>query len=103
MATDDDEEAIRRSLWPENRPYSAEREARYGREIPYLTISPERFVATKGHRILCFSCHRFEFRDARLKQWLQAVYELLTDHGGMTELRRTHLTPEELVTVEREI
>lgn len=102
MATSDDEiESLRRMLHPENQPYSPEREERYKAEFPYLSMSPEEFVARHAHQILAFSLHRYQYQDQRLKAWFQDVYELLRDRARVRELRREYLTPAEIEAAER--
>lgn len=84
---------------PENRPYSAEEED-YKATFPYLTMSPEEYVARKAHVIGAFSCHRTKLKDERLKAWLQRVFDLLIDRERLPALRCQFLTPEEVADIE---
>jgi hypothetical protein len=92
------------ALRPENQPYSQEREDRYKAEFPYLSMSPEEYVARHGHLILCFSLHRFKYHDERLKDWLQRVFDLLTkDRERIPSLRKQYLSADKLAEVENVI
>ncbi|MGA2498952.1 MAG: hypothetical protein ABSH20_14515 [Tepidisphaeraceae bacterium] len=86
---------------PENQPYSAEREERYKATFPYLSMSPEEYVARHSHTILCFSLHDFKYRDDRLKAWLQNVFDLLCNRERVLELRRQYLTAAAIAEAER--
>ena len=66
-------------------------------------MSAEEFVARKSHRILCFSLHLYEYKDERLKSWLQAVFALLGDQANLALLRERILTTTELAEIQQEI
>jgi hypothetical protein len=97
----DDLAALRRSAQPENQPYSAEREEEYKSKFPYLSMSAEEYVARNSQTIFCFSLHRYEYRDSRLKRWLQEVFDLLCNRERVEEVRRLYLTPAEITAAQQ--
>ena len=93
---DSEFERLRQNVLPENEPYSAEREERSKAEFPYLSMTPEEYAARKASVIWVFSDHRYKYRDERLKQWLQRVFDILRDRKKVAEARQQYLTPEEV-------
>lgn len=65
-------------------------------------LSPEEYAARRGHLWLCFSYHRYRYRDPVLGAWVKRVGELLFDEDELDRLRKRLLTPEELAEVRRQ-
>lgn len=71
------------------------------KESFYAPISPERWVAKNGHRILCGDFRRYEFSDKVFQKWIHKVFDLLF-RGKIEELRNKFLSKEEIQEIEKE-
>ncbi|HEX8914026.1 MAG TPA: hypothetical protein VF796_16885 [Humisphaera sp.] len=72
--------------------------------FPWREMSPERYVALRGHLVLCFSLDLHRYRDPALGAWMRRLGELLREGDGEFEqYRKRHLTPEEYARVRAEI
>jgi hypothetical protein len=67
-----------------------------------LQLSPEEYAARHAHQWLCFSYHRYRYRDPALGAWVRRVGELLFDEEELEHCRRRILTSEELAEVRRQ-
>lgn len=64
-------------------------------------LSPEEYAARRGHLWLCFSFHRYRYRDPVLGAWVKRVGDLLMSEE-LEELRERLLSPAELAEVRRQ-
>ena len=69
--------------------------------FPYLTMSPEEWVARHSHRVGSFGICKWQYRDQQLKVWLVRAYEFMHDKETRLRLRREFLTVEEQREIER--
>jgi hypothetical protein len=65
-------------------------------------LPPEEYAARRGHLWLCFSFHRYRYRDPALGAWVKRVGELLFDDDELERWRRRLLTPEERAEIARQ-
>jgi len=66
-----------------------------------IDMAPEEFAARDGYGWLDFPFARYRYRDARLDEWIQRVYDILRSPERLRECQARYLTPAERRLIER--
>ncbi len=71
------------------------------RDLPWKSVSPEEYAASKWLDYQVFSSERWDIKNQDLKNWVLRFDEILHDLELLHECRRTHLTDEEFESQEK--
>ena len=83
------------------RPLATEETEQRVKETFPIDTPPEEFAAHDGYGWLDFPFARYRYRDARLDEWIQAVYGILQSPQRLRECQAKYLTPAERRLIDR--
>ena len=66
-----------------------------------LMLSPEEYAARHAQEWLCFSYHRYRYRDATLGAWIRRLGEIVVNEDEIEKCRKRYLTPAEQAEMRR--